>query len=249
MFKICARCKEEKDEVCFSASEFKKNSGRCKLCVSDYNKEYQKQNKSVIKIQRKAYYDDNKEILLGKHQEYYKKNKKELCKQKKVYYKENKQEILLNNQKYYENNKVNILKYHNEYYKYKHKDDLSYRLRKLFSSVIFQALKNNNTSKNNESCMKYLPYSIAELKIHLENKFETWMTWENWGKYNKNTWSDNDQSTWTWQIDHIMPQSDLLYTSMEDDNFKRCWALENLRPYSAKLNLIDGNRRKYDIFK
>lgn len=29
---------------------------------------------------------------------------------------------------------------------------------------------------------------------------------------------------------------------MEDDNFKRCWALENLRPYSAKQNIIDGAR-------
>lgn len=30
---------------------------------------------------------------------------------------------------------------------------------------------------------------------------------------------------------------------MVEDNFKKCWALENLRPYSAKQNLADSNRR------
>ena len=29
---------------------------------------------------------------------------------------------------------------------------------------------------------------------------------------------------------------------MEDDNFKKCWALENLRPLSAKQNIVDGVR-------
>jgi hypothetical protein len=46
-----------------------------------------------------------------------------------------------------------------------------------------------------------------------------------------------------WNLDHIIPQSDLPFVSMEEENFKKCWALINLRPYSAKQNLIDGNRR------
>jgi len=69
------------------------------------------------------------------------------------------------------------------------------------------------------------------------------MTWKNYGSYCVNLWDDNDCSTWTWNIDHIIPQSKLPYISMDDDNFKICWALENLRPLSAKQNLIDGNKR------
>ena len=46
-----------------------------------------------------------------------------------------------------------------------------------------------------------------------------------------------------WHIDHIIPQSLLPYSSMEDDNFKKCWALSNLRPLSAKQNLLDGANR------
>lgn len=69
------------------------------------------------------------------------------------------------------------------------------------------------------------------------------MNWENYGKYRSNVWNDNDQSTWTWNIDHIIPQSDLPYASMEDNNFQVCWALKNLRPYSSKQNVLDGVTR------
>jgi len=51
---------------------------------------------------------------------------------------------------------------------------------------------------------------------------------------------ENDRTTWTWQLDHIIPQSTFKYTSMEDKKFQNCWALNNLRPYSANLNLLDG---------
>jgi hypothetical protein len=30
---------------------------------------------------------------------------------------------------------------------------------------------------------------------------------------------------------------------MEDDNFKKCWALNNLRPLSAKQNILDGTTK------
>ena len=70
------------------------------------------------------------------------------------------------------------------------------------------------------------------------------MTWNNQGVYIPKIWNDQDPATWKWQIDHIIPQSDLPYTSMEDDNFKRCWSFENLRPLNAKQNFQDGILRK-----
>lgn len=69
------------------------------------------------------------------------------------------------------------------------------------------------------------------------------MSWNNYGAYRRSVWDDNDPSTWTWQIDHIIPQSDLPYQSMEDEKFKICWSLTNLRPYSSKQNLLDGVQR------
>jgi hypothetical protein len=93
------------------------------------------------------------------------------------------------------------------------------------------------------SSSKYLPYTIQELKEHLEFQFEPWMTCDNQGKYDSQTCDDNDQTTWIWNIDHIVPQSKLTYTSLDEYNFQKAWALNNLRPLPAKQNLLNGNRR------
>ena len=127
--------------------------------------------------------------------------------------------------------------------KWKLKNDPSYKLRKNISYAVWEALKKNASSKQNESILKYLPYTIDQLKQHLERQFEWWMSWDNWGIYDAKSWDDSDSSTWKWQIDHIIPQSMLRYNHMSEDNFQRCWALNNLRPLSAKKNILDGVTR------
>lgn len=151
------------------------------------------------------------------------------------------------NEKNVEVRKLQIKKYQKNYkrewIKRKKKIDPGFKIRCTISRMINRQLKVNNGSKQGESCLKYLLYTADQLKQHLESQFEPWMNWNNWSNYNSKTWKDEDQSTWTWQIDHIIPQSDLPYTSMEDENFQKCWALSNLRPYSAKQNIIDGTNR------
>jgi hypothetical protein len=85
-----------------------------------------------------------------------------------------------------------------------------------------------------------MTYTIEELKTHLESLFEPWMNWTNQGVYKLLEWDDNNPETWTWQIDHIIPQSSFDFT--DEDQIKKSWALENLRPLSAKENLLKGNR-------
>ena len=113
-------------------------------------------------------------------------------------------------------------------------------IRRSISYFIWKSLSKSNSNKQGKSCLDYLGYTIDDLKKHLESLFESWMTWDNHGNYNSKTWDDNDKSTWIWQIDHIIPQSSLPYNSMQDDNFKKCWMLDNLRPLSAKQNNKDG---------
>ena len=140
-------------------------------------------------------------------------------------------------------NSDKIKKYQKEYIKKyraeKNKTSINFRLRSKVSSAVYKALKKQNSIKNS-SCWKNLPYTPEQLKNHLESLFEPWMTWENYGKYNAKTWDDNNNSTWTWQIDHIIPQSMLVYTSFDNINFQLCWSLNNLRPLSSKKNLLDG---------
>lgn len=116
------------------------------------------------------------------------------------------------------------------------------KIRHAVSGSILQAIKRNGGKKNG-SILDNLPYTINELKQHIESLFEPWMSWNNWGKYNPKTWDDNDKSTWTWHLDHIKAHVKFNYDSMEHPDFRKCWDLNNLRPYSAKDNIIDGARR------
>jgi hypothetical protein len=60
------------------------------------------------------------------------------------------------------------------------------------------------------------------------------MTWENHGIY--------DSKRDTWQIDHIIPHSSFHYETMDCDEFRKCWVLENLKPLKAIDNIIKSNK-------
>lgn len=122
--------------------------------------------------------------------------------------------------------------------------DPAFRLRKMLKNSIYVALKRNKSTKNNLSILKHLPYSMEELKQHLESQFESWMNWNNWGIYDPKSWNDNDSSTWTWQIDHIVHHSNFRYTSMDDEAFQKCWSLANLRPLNSKQNILENTPSK-----
>jgi hypothetical protein len=117
------------------------------------------------------------------------------------------------------------------------------RLRRNISRNILYHMKNGGSSKNNLSHLEFLDWNYNEFVSNMESKFEPWMSWNNYGQYNPKTWDDNDISTWTWQIDHIIPHSDFDYSTMDCQEFRDCWALTNLRPYSSKQNLLDRNRK------
>lgn len=116
------------------------------------------------------------------------------------------------------------------------------RLRKSVSHSIRQHLLKAGRRKSG-SVFDFLPYTLQELKEHLERQFESWMNWGNNGVYDPKVWDDNDRSTWFWQIDHIIPHSSFSYSSLENSQFQECWALRNLRPLNAKQNNKDGARR------
>jgi hypothetical protein len=252
--KLCKKCNIEK-----LVNNFPKNRKTCKECASILNKErnkkYQLENKEKISKQKKEYYSKNTKSIIEKTKLYREKlNKDDIKEYNKKYQLENKEKIKMQQKIYQIENKEEILKYKNEYrinnkeiinkqQKNRRIENPEIRARSNISSLINKYLKKNNSSKNNRSCLQYLSYTIKELKDHLEAQFEPWMTWQNYGLYSAKIWDDNNPATWTWQLDHIIPQSDLPYSSMESDNFKKSWALENLRPYSAKQNLLDGVKR------
>src|SRR5580698_8373180 len=221
-------------KTCGKETELVPNRRVCRTCFLEErkvnNKKYRENNPESDKAAKQKWENNNTEKISVRKKKYYQENKPRLSAVKKEYKQTHKKERRISDKKYRENNKDTL----NAKERDKHANDPNFRIRKIVSVSIRMALKNNLGSKQGLSCMKYIGYSIEEMRVYLESLFDLWMTWENHGPYNAETWNDNDQSTWTWQIDHIIPQSLLPYTSMEDDNFKKCWALSNLRPYSAK---------------
>ena len=252
--KKCSTCKLEKDDV--------SKAGKCRQCNTEYCRQFRAKNRDKVKKYQKEYgakyYQENKEEILTDKKEYYQENKEIISEERKDYYQEHKEEKQTYNKKYYLDNREELIEdaklyasenpewlknYHNEYYKERRLSDPNFRIRTAISANINYYLKSNNSSKAGASCLNYLPFTVDELRKHLENQFDQWMNWDNYGRYEASTWNDSDMSTWTWQIDHIVPQSTLPYVSMEEENFKKCWSLENLRPLNSKQNFLDGVNR------
>lgn len=71
-------------------------------------------------------------------------------------------------------------------------------------------------------------YNLGDLMLHLERQFTRGMRWENIGD---------------WHIDHIVPKAAFNYSSDDEDDFRACWALTNLRPLWASENCRKWNKR------
>jgi len=223
----CPKCSQHKNIDNFYF--FKGSPKRpCKDCKINYQNQFYQENQKDIEIYRKNYYQENRDDIITNQliRDGY---RKDVIAEYQVEYRKT--------------NKTELQNKKRTYKKIRRQNDPSFKLRGVVSNSIFQALKYIGSSKGGKSIFQFLPYTMEELRDHLEKQFESWMTWDNWGAYDRNVWNDKDTSTWTWHIDHIIPQSKLLYSSMTDENFQKCWALENLRPYSAKQNVIDGIRK------
>jgi len=211
--KKCSKCEEVK-----SADEFNKDKKYadglfcwCKGCMKEYKKTYDKQ-----------YYQATKEKHKSNYQRWYKDNQQRRKDYKKKWYKENRERVLEGAREYVAANRERIRKQQTI-----RNQNPVMRLRNAVSHAVYSAITRNKGGKDGESVLQYLPYTIEQLKEHLEKQFEPWMTWENYGE---------------WHLDHVYPQSKLLYDSMEHPNFQKCWAIENLQPLEAKENIRKGDK-------
>lgn len=239
---VCGLEKSETEEFFSWRTDNKTFRNECKDCRADQNK---------------IYYDNNIDKIL-KNKKDYRSNltteqKEKVNIKRKIYYDENAEYFAEYRNKYYEENKREILDHNQDYTINKIKIDPVFKCMKMVSAQIAKMLKSQGSSKNGVSCRGKLPFTAEELWTHLESLFthpdslgpngEIWMTKNNHGKYVKSKWNDKDPSTWKWEIDHIDPQAILKFDSYDHPNFLKCWALENLRPYSAKQNQKDGATR------
>ena len=204
--KICSKCKIEKLLDDFH-NDKKSKDGKvlwCKLCKHKHTKKYYSDNREKKLQYTKEYNIKNKEKIKGadkkRNKIYRDKNKEKIQEKVKLYKEANKEKIIQSNKRYREENKE-FIKTSKQKYKTKMlKTNSFYRLKHNIGNLIRHALKTNNFKKNTKT-INILGCNYNEFKNHLESKFESWMSWDNYGLY-------NGELNYGWDIDHIIPISE-----------------------------------------
>lgn len=277
--KICAKCKIEKEENDFTASQLKLNWGKCKVCVAIKGKKWYQNNIEKTAERSKKWYQNNKEKHAANSKRWYQNNKEKHPANGKKWAQENREKNIVNHKKWRKENpgKVAVInkkwkmanpekvaasnkkwarenpikvktsnkiwvKENSEKLNAKRRDryqnDPVYRNRCIVSVAIYTMIKSQGASKKGESSHNYVPWTLKEYRTHIESLFEPWMNWNNQGIYNPKT--HHLPNGRTWQLDHIIPQSDLPFNSLDHPNLTKAWNLSNLRPLDAEQNIIDG---------
>lgn len=187
-------------------------SKKCSKCkvekpVTDFNKHKRMVDglRSDCKACKREYYLANKDRYLVWSKDWWKAHPEKLkAKEKRRQPKKNKQS--------------------NIYAINRRKVDLEYKiktnLRKRISKMIKMGTKGGSSIRD-------LGCSVSELKIYLESKFQSGMSWQNYGLHG-------------WHIDHIFPLSRVDLSNPEQ--FKKVVHYSNLQPLWATDNLRKGNK-------
>ena len=234
-FKICSKCKKMKNVNRFYKHNNFKDGYRyeCKKCnikSSTLKKREILFNRSKMGIKLCSKCKIEKDINnFGKYNKSNDGYRYECKKCRKQYQQKHTEEKREYDIKYRQKHKKILNENKKQYNKIKRFLKPHFKLKQNISSLINQRLKRRLSSKNGKSTFNFLPYTINELKQHLEQQFAKGMSWNNYGLFG-------------WHIDHIKPDFLFNYKSVEDKEFQECWALKNLQPLWAKDNLSKGNK-------
>jgi len=218
---------EKKCYICDSIKEiedFYKNQTRCKVCT----KQYIIDNKERIHKYKKQYRIDNIEFVSESDKKYYSKNKERIRENQSKYYLENKEEVRLIQKEYRENNRELLTIKNREYAKTqynKKKSDPLFKTKQICRGMIGNSLRLNGYTKNSKT-EDILGISFEDFKLYLESKFESWMNWENHGKFK------SGELNYGWDVDHIIP----LDSAEAEDDIIKLNHYTNLQPLCSYTN-------------
>ena len=254
--KKCSKCGEIK-----ALSEFNKhNEGAgglrpdCKECQRIYRKKYRAANREKLKLSDRAYALANPEKVNEIKRRWATNNPDKIKETGRKHREANPEKIKARHRKYSQENAVKINAYIRKSYainptpkvnamlKWRRNNPEKYKesylkasrkarstpegkLNNMMGRDIWTALKEKKAGRKWESLVGY---TLNQLKRHLEKQFTDGMTWENQGKF--------------WHVDHIVPRTAFNFTEAEHNDFRRCWALKNLRPLKAHDNLHKYNK-------
>ena len=196
--------------------------------MKEYQKEYQKNYRMVNKEKHnnnaKEYYKTNKETAQKKSKEYRELNKETIQKKSKEYRESNKKILKKNKQLWYQKNKDKVKSRVAEYQKLRKSKDPVFKLKANIRTMISNILGNRGFTKKS-STFDIVGCSYCEFINNIESQFESWMDWDNYGKY-------NGELNYGWDIDHVVPIS----SAKTEEDVLKLNHYTNLRPLCSKVN-------------
>ena len=165
----------------------------------------------------KQYREKNKERMSEYSKQYYINNKENILKKTKEYRQKNEDKIKEYAKKYRKEHKTEI----NEYTLERYKTNPKFNINSKMSRRIYKALKG---IKGGQHWEEMIDYTLFDLVKRLKSTMPEGYTWQDYMKGRLH-------------IDHIVPVSAFNFTKPEHADFKRCWALSNLRLLPARENL------------
>jgi len=210
---------DNKERILWATKQYRENN--CET-ISEKAKQHYIDNREKKLKQNKKYYGNNRE----KKKEYYHKNIEKILEQRKQWRRDNPEKMKKNNIEYSKSHKEEIREQQRAYLYNRRKVDLKYNLGKKISRAISHSLKEG---KNGRTWTLLVNYTCDDLIERLKNTMPKGYAWQ-------------DFLEGRLHIDHIIPISVFNYTKPEHEDFKRCWAMSNLRLLPAKENISKSDK-------
>lgn len=233
--KRCTKCGGMRSLSDFASDRRHKDGlqSQCRHCQHQYQRNYRTINRDMIRSATSSWKKKNPCLVREAARRYRTKHKEEIRVQAHHYRKTNKTKIRIYAKKWQQDHAEEVLAAAKRWQaenrqKYlaaarrsnaKRRSTAKGSLSRRVSHGIYLSIK---AHKNGQPWELLVGYTVDQLMAHLEKQFLPGMTWENRSE---------------WHIDHKIPIAAFNFETPNDLDFKRCWALDNLRPLWSTENL------------
>lgn len=218
--KTCSKCRTEKElsEFCTDNRTPDKKKRWCKSCCAASIVKWKEANPEKAKEAGRSWHRENKHRVKAYDAKRYLANRERSLAYGRKWRKENPEKHAAYKREYAATHKERL----REYAKHFKAKSFRNRLHATVSRSISASL--GSGKKGRTSWTEFLGYDIETLMAHLEKTMPQGCTWKDYGRTGLH-------------IDHIIPLSAFNFDTPRDIDFKRCWALKNLRLLPARENM------------
>ena len=187
-----------------------------------YMERYYIKNKEKLSKINKQWRKDNLEKARKIGRQWQKDNPEKVKKIREKYYENNREKVIKRTKQWIKDNREKVRKNFCQWRTEKRKTDLKYNLNGKVRRAISISLEGGKKGRNWEKLVGFTLDALINRLLQTMPEGYTWQDYLN-GKLH---------------IDHIIPIRAFQFKSPEDEEFKQCWSLYNLRLLPIRENLL-----------